>query len=110
MSDTNYFIDDGYFETGHIAAQTGLHGALDFVYRPMIHADKEAYYELAKRPDVSPTTAIVTFVTRHLHEWSLARSIEAAQVERLRPQLLEKLLHIVMGDLASEQEASDLRN
>ncbi|MCC9608518.1 hypothetical protein LOC68_09870 [Blastopirellula sp. JC732] len=110
MTDSDFFLDDGYFETGHISALDGVHGELHFVYRPMIHADKEAYYELAKRADVAPTTAIATFVTRHLQEWSLARPIEVEQVERLRPRLLERLFYIVMGEIASDQEATDLKN
>ncbi|PQO45866.1 hypothetical protein [Blastopirellula marina] len=119
MTDSDFFIDDGYCEQGHIAALAGVHGPLDFVYRPMIHADKEAYYEQAKRPGVRPTVAIAHFVAQHLHQWSLSRPIVAAEVERLRPRLLERLFYIVMGEIASDlpgaakgsdQEASDLKN
>lgn len=119
MTDADFFIDDGYSEQGHIAALAGVHGPLDFVYRPMIHADKEAYYELAKRPGVSPTAAIAESVAAHVRQWSLARPIAVEQVVRLRPRLLERLFYIVMGEIASDlpgavagrqQEASDLKN
>ncbi|MFI4875951.1 MAG: hypothetical protein ACIALR_11455 [Blastopirellula sp. JB062] len=115
MDDAQFFIDDGYFEQGHIDALSGVHGPLDFVFRPMIHADKEAYFAAARAPGATPSAVMAQFVAEHVRSWSLARPLDSANLQRLRPRLLERLFHIVMGESASDltladREAADLKN
>lgn len=118
MSD---FIEDGYSEQGYIAAIDGIHGALEFEYRPaigkladrvtgMIQGDRvnwEAWWEaVGKALAVDPGL---------LKSWSLkdakgnAVPITSANIQRVRQLLIHRLWMIVAGQLPSDRRPDGSR-
>ena len=115
MSD---FIDDGYTSDGYIAADEGVHGPLEFTYRPILPgqrdkvnqylrrdpANYEAFHEAARK-----ALAGTKDTPARLVSWSLKdRSdqpvpITEANVGRIRPRLFDKLWLVVIGELASDK-------
>lgn len=102
-----FFIDDGYDQDGHIAAVEGVHGPVDFTFRPMIQADRQAHYELVVKKKLPVDKAMERTVAKHIRSWSLKREPTPENLGRLRAPLLEKLHAIISGEAASDGAGED---
>lgn len=116
MSD---YIDDGYEEQGYIAADEGVHGPLEFTYRPILPgqrdrvnqfirrdpANYEAFHEAARKALAGTKDAPARLLT-----WSLTDrggqpvAITEVHVGRIKPRLFDKLWLILIGELASDRK------
>ena len=116
MSD---YIDDGYTEHGHIAAEERIHGLLDFEYRPALPAvrDRVTAHLLRDPPNYDAYREAVGRALgrdpKLLQSWSLVNAtgqpveISEANLKRVKPMLLDKLWAIVSGSRASDLEADE---
>ncbi len=110
MSEYSDFIDDGYTENGHIDAEAGIHGPLDFEYRPMVpqvqartlaKKDGDEFINAMSKELAGEKDALVK-------SWSLMNSkkesvpVTEANIKRLRPRLYDKLWQVVAGVRASD--------
>jgi hypothetical protein len=114
MSWETSYIDDGYQESGYIAADEGLHGPLTFTYRPVLVQTRDTLNALIAR-DTPDTETFVRKVTEQLAksviEWSLRNKgelvpINADTMRRVRPRLLDKLWGVVSGARRSDTRDS----
>ena len=111
MSD---FIEDGYSETGFIAAVDGVHGALEFEFRPALFklADRITGLIQGERADwqrfADEAAKALGQDPKLLQSWTLKDSkgnpvqITAANCLRVKNQLFHKLWLIVAGQLPSD--------
>lgn len=100
-------IEDGYTADGYIAEIPGLHGSMDFKYRPMLPETRDrcqrAMVDVAKGHKESREQ-----IKRHLVEWDVKRGdgtdapITVEMVGRLQPLLQDKLYSIVAGNMPSD--------
>ena len=110
MSEYSDFIDDGYTEKGHIDAETGIHGPLDFEYRPMIVSVQGRLLEKKGSDDFTEACCKLLGSAKdgHLKDWSLVNSkkekvaITPDNLKRVRPRLFDKLWQIIAGLRASD--------
>jgi hypothetical protein len=108
------FIEDGYQESGYIAAVDGVHGPLEFEFRPALvkTADKITGLIQGSNPNwESFADAAAKALARDpglLKSWSLKDSrggevkITEANCLRVRNQLFHKLWMIVAGQMPSD--------
>lgn len=108
------FIDDGYTEQGYIAAVDGIHGALEFEFRPALVklADKITGMLQTDRPNwegfADSAAKALARDPGLLKSWSLkngkgdAVAITEANLLRVRNQMFHKLWMIVAGQLPSD--------
>ncbi|MCI0358641.1 MAG: hypothetical protein L0211_09165 [Planctomycetaceae bacterium] len=113
------FIDDGYTEQGFIAAVDGVHGPLEFEFRPALvkTADKITGMIQGERVDWERfADAAAKALARDpglLKGWSLKDSkgnavqITEPNLLRVRNQLFHKLWMIVAGQVPSERRSDD---
>lgn len=111
MSDwTNSFIEDGYNESGYISAEEGIHGALEFEYRPMIPSVQGRILE--KKETEAFVDAVCKALIResHLKSWSLKDSkgtavpLTEANLKRIKPRLFDKLWTTIAGLRPSDRD------
>jgi len=108
------FIEDGYTEQGYIAAADGIHGPLEFEYRPALAklADRISGMLQGDRPNWDGFwDAIAKALAREpklLQSWSLKDSkggdVPITEANVLRCKQAHKIWAVVTG-----QRASDLR-
>ncbi len=99
------FIDDGYTETGYIAARDGMHGELRFTFRPMLSEEVDAVGSVLDQNNVARSHETIRGVlVKHLTSWSDERPINAASVRILKPALWNRLYLIVAGKQASDPD------
>jgi hypothetical protein len=111
------FIDDGYTEEGYIKADEGVHGALEFTYRPMLPgqrdkamqhlrrepADYAAFHEAARKALAGTKDTPARLVSWNLKDRDERPvPITEANVGRIRARLFDKLWFILIGELASD--------
>lgn len=105
------YIDDGYQEPGYIAAEEGLHGPLEFEFRPILAAQRDRANSLIQREQPQfdrfheeAGKALAGAVKR----WSITdRSgnpvpITADTLKRIKPRLLDKLWVVCTGAMTSD--------
>lgn len=112
------YIDDGYSEQGFIAADEGIHGPLEFEFRPVLPAQRdrvEQYLNLnPPNPDafheaVGKALAGGGKEPARLLKWNLTDrggqvvAITAANMAKLKPHLFNRLWLVVSGRLASDK-------
>lgn len=103
MTNTLYFIDDGYTQTGHILPIEGLHGAVTFQFRPMLYEQRQRVSELLKAAATGEATQVLAAaICQQVLSWNLPRKLKPANVRRLRPKLLDRIYLIVAGHEASD--------
>lgn len=111
MSD---FIDDGYTERGRIDAEDGIHGQLDFEYRPMIPTVQGRLLEKKDAEGFVDACAKVLVRDGHLKSWSLKDSkgepvpLTESNVKRVKPRLFDKLWTVIAGLRPSDGEAKPI--
>lgn len=114
MSEMHDYIEDGYTQPGYIAAAEGLHGPLEFEFRPALGklADKITSLIQGDRPDYEAFWNAVAKALgsepRLLQSWSLKDSkgqavpINEAAIQRVRQLMVHKLWMIVSGHRPSD--------
>ncbi|TWT30718.1 hypothetical protein [Blastopirellula retiformator] len=102
-----FFIDDGYDQEGFIAQVAGVHGPIEFTYRPMIQADRQSHYDLVIKKKLPADRAMAKTVSKHLQSWSLERDPTPENLAKLRSPILEKLHAIISGEAPSEAGEGD---
>ena len=108
------FIEDGYTERGYIKPVDGLHGPLEFEYRPALGAlsDRITSLSQGERPDMDRFwQSVAKALARDpglLKSRSLKNSkgetvpITEANIQRVRQLLVNKLWLIVSGHIPSD--------
>lgn len=107
------FIEDGYTRRARINAVAGLHGRLDFAFRPMLPRDCEdleaRITTLMNRGDNKGASNLVASVLEnHITEWDVrlrdksVAKISADSLARLMPGLFTKMKLIVQGAKATD--------
>lgn len=115
MSD---FLDDGYTEAGYLKAVDGIHGCLEFEYRPALvkTADRITGLIQGERPDWerfadSAAKAMATDPGL-LKSWSMKNRkgesvpITVDNLLRVRNQLFHKLWMVIAGQMPSDGQPS----
>lgn len=111
MQRDDHFIplDDGYTESGYIAALPGLHGEVSFTFRPLTHAQRNAINgKIRDKQSGGETDLIAAALAKFVKSWSLGQPITKAQVAQLRPVLLERMFAIVAGYAPSDTKPGDV--
>lgn len=107
------FIDDGMNREFKIPAVSGLHGALSGTFRPVIFEARRQLAALIDDPK-GYTEKMGSLLARHLLTWDARKGegtaeINAGNICRLHPELLVKLLDVVLGYSPAAQ-ADDEKN
>jgi hypothetical protein len=104
-------ISDGYTESGYIAAVPRLHPAVRFKYRPLTHEQKTIVIDqIQKKSPAQKSRVIAEQVVKNVSDWDVAGAdgkpieITLANVQRLRPALLDGLYNVVSGWAASDPD------
>lgn len=96
-------IHDGYTEPGYLAERKGLHPAVKFSFRPMLHEERTAVNNLIIAGGVKGPRAMVSAIQKHVTEWDVKgkdgkpAEITLENIARLRPNQVEGLYNIVSG-------------
>lgn len=112
------YIADGYTESGYIAEKPGIHEAVRFKYRRMLHGALARVRDKMSQSNLDGAKAVYPELTEHVKDWDVKEydkeDKEVGTLERstknfarLAPQLVEKLFNIVAGYQASDLERSD---
>lgn len=96
------FIDDGYTQDGYIAEVAGIHGPLEFTFRPMLVETRDKLDRGFLQGSADSHKAAREEIARRLVKWSLDKEHSAANIGRLRPPVFDKLYAIVSGRIASD--------
>src|SRR5688572_2002083 len=112
-------IDDGFSITTTIPRAPGLHPAVKLNYRPALHDERQQWLLDNERAidGTARTNATVAIITKHVQSWDItagpakrpASPSDPATVKRLQPNLLDKILNLVLG-YTPAQEAADEKN
>lgn len=100
----SFVVEDGYTEDGFIAAEEGIHGPLEFTYRPLLTARRDNIARL--EGDAFPNAAAKE-LAKQLKKWSAAVGgkplpLTEANIRSAKPRLFDKLWLIVAGYRASD--------
>ncbi len=102
--------DDGYTLGGYIAEVKGLHPAVRFTFRPMLHRERLAAQAGITVPDPAKGSAVMAAaVARHIRQWDI-EGLEPRRADRLLSQLLEKMYGMVAGYLASDPDPENAQH
>ena len=104
-------IEDGYTESGYIAAVPQLHPALRFRFRPLLTEERTAFLKSIANTDRSQQDKKATALVKdRLQEWDLCGRdgavvpLTADVIKRLKPRLFERLFGIVLGSDAPDED------
>jgi hypothetical protein len=106
------YIPDGYTEDGFIAAEPGIHPAVNFTYRPMLHEEVVQVDVEAARKSGSNLPAARALAEK-LVEWDIVDhkgkplTIGFEVLSKLRGKLFLKLWAIVAGFRASDDKPAN---
>jgi len=108
MSRADYF-QDGYTQSGLIAAVPRLHGALRFTYRPALIEERSQLYDVAGRLNSHLFDChVARFLAQKIVDWDLVDAerqpvpASAEALLRIQPELFIKLNRIVLGTAPSD--------
>lgn len=113
MSQTDDFvIDDGYTEQGYIAPVEGLHGALEFTFRPILPARRDA---VARNDGEGFVTAAAKELAKAIKSWSASAGGKALPVTEhnirsAKPRLFDRLWLVVAGYQPSDAKDAGIVN
>ncbi len=109
MANLDYTPNEIYTQDGFIAASPGLHGELQFTYRPFLMEDRARYMvQVEKLPLAQQYGKAAAELGKRLASWSLENpdgtplKITTDNVRRVKPALLDRLWLIVLGIEASD--------
>lgn len=103
-------INDGYNEPGYLAERKGLHPAVRFTFRPMLHEKRACVNALIMAGGVNGPRAMVKAIVDHLVSWDVCGKdgkpveVSLTNVAHLRPNIIEGLYNIVSGWSPSDPE------
>lgn len=121
MSDL-VFIPDGYTVTRKIRAQRGLHGSLEFAFRPLVAEQRDEFRQQFRGADSNKMNAALrNLLSRQIVSWDVkdpktgaALPIAEDTIRRLHPKLYDAMYFVICGDEpgdlpenATEREKSD---
>lgn len=110
MSD-HVYIPDGYTKRGYVAAIEGLHGAVEFTYRPVVFEQFIAHRDAYIAPANPKARHMVPPATLHecVKTWNVTDPTTGAEIPvaakafaRLPPPVMEKMFWIVLGTQPSD--------
>ncbi len=102
MSDCDY-IEDGYTEKGSLDAEAGIHGAIQFEYRPMMPVAQGRLLDTKGEAFIPAVAKALCGKEGSLKSWSLVDSkkqpvpVSEANILRIKPRLFDKLWQVVAG-------------
>lgn len=106
-----FLIDDGTIEDGYIAERKGLHPALRFRYRPMLHWERDVLaVQVGQKPPREVDGYFVTTIRQKLVSWDAkdkagtAIPIRDDVIQRLRPALFDRLYNVIAGASPSDPD------
>ena len=110
MQNLNLIPDDGYTRSGYLTEKLPLHTEVRFDYRPLTHQERYKFNDtITKRPGFEQSAMMCVMLARKIVSWNLTDAkgqplaIEAGNVAKLVPVLIERMYSCVMG-----YEAGDL--
>lgn len=122
----NHFllIDDGYTHEAYLAAVPGVHEALTITFRPMIREERDLAAQATSRQTsgAAATDLLAQAIAAHVTTWSEPQAISAEVIQKLAPELFDKLYATIAGKRPSDplpeigqapeayDEAADLNN
>jgi hypothetical protein len=113
------YIPDGYTKRGYVAAIEGLHGAVDFTYRPVQFEQFIAHRDAYLAPANPKTRHMVppASLNEYVKTWDVTDPNSGAEVPiaaksfaRLPPPVMEKMFWIVLGTQPSDPRPDELPN
>ena len=112
-SHSNLIPDDGYTEPGFVAARPGLHGELQFTFRPLLIQDQAKWVKGADSMQAAVwNQQCARLMAERIKSWSLCTKdgscvpINAASILRLKPALFSRLYGILLGTEPSDIDPS----
>lgn len=104
------FIPDGYTLSRRIKRVRGLHGSLEFAFRPLIAEERDEFRQTYKgSPSNQMNAALRALLAGQIVSWDakdpktgLALPVNAETVRRLHPVVYDKVYFIVCGDEPGE--------
>lgn len=104
MSKQRNFIDDRYTQPGYIEQADRLHDAMRFEYRPMLVADRQAFFARAEQVSAKEDSeAASQDLAKLIVKWDVVATdgkpvpVAVDAVRRLQPWLWVKLQNIIVG-------------
>jgi hypothetical protein len=107
------YIPDGYNQSGYIAAMPQQHGAVRFVYRPVLYAHHRRILDRYNTEQVEEKriAIVLGLLDLHLVSWDVTDpktgakvALEAKSIHHLHPRVTEFMFWIVMGSRASDPD------
>lgn len=100
----SFVTEDGYTESGYIAAEEGIHGPLEFTFRPLLTPRRDATARL--EGDVFANGAAKE-LAKQIKSWSAsvggkALPLTEVNIRAAKPRLFDKLWLIVAGYRGSD--------
>lgn len=103
------YFDDGYSQSGYIAAVPRLHAVLRFIYRPALIEERSQLVDAARKLNGPQyDRQLAKFSAEKILSWDLTDArqqpvpVALATLLRLQPELFVKLHHVVLGWVASD--------
>jgi hypothetical protein len=102
------YIPDGYNLRAKIAEVPGLHGPIEFYYRPMLRNERiELTTKVARAADpVFQAKAEADDLVARIIRWDVPVPVSLAGLDRLPVPLQEKMLSVVWGARAADELAA----
>lgn len=103
------FVEDGQSRDGYLPESPRIHGALRFRYRPALAEERFQFLKAKDYSGEDEVKRIAKLINSHLESWDAPLEKNEANIRKLHPNLLTRLLDVVMGYTAPE-EANDAKN
>ncbi len=109
------YIHDGYTMRGYVRGESRLHPSVRFTYRPLLTQDRAVVVRqisLARDPRQEERIAAQA-IYGQLLDWDVVKVVDSSaqsvplevdELLRLQPRLFNRLLRIVLGDEACDED------
>ncbi len=109
------YIHDGYTMPGYVRGESRLHPSVRFTYRPLLTQDRAVVVRqisLARDPRQEERIAAQA-IYGQLLDWDVVKVVDSSaqsvplevdELLRLQPRLFNRLLRIVLGDEACDED------
>src|SRR5262249_22228143 len=99
------FINDGQAQGAYVAPVRGLYAECRFRHRPLPVEELDVYLAgVAKLSAAEVDRKAARLLTERIEGWDYDRPPSAENLLRLRPQLFARVLGIVLGTSASDDD------
>ena len=104
------FISDGYTRTVKIHGEERLYPPCQMTYRPLVGKAYANFFGIAFAGNPDSDSKIGEMLAGQIVSWDLGAPVTPEALERMNSQLFYKILKIVMGTEAPDEDLTDPGN